>query len=104
MNQSLHVVCPHCAGVNRVPAGRLAAGATACTYLLPEILIHFRRAHPLEHRYEAVHGADLFERAHELGALALNINPLGAVGGQLYALEIANMVTALRRWRAKHQH
>lgn len=25
---------------------RLAAGATACTYLLPEILIHFRRAHP----------------------------------------------------------
>lgn len=25
---------------------RLAAGATACTYLLPEILIQFRRAHP----------------------------------------------------------
>ncbi|MDJ0738858.1 MAG: thioredoxin TrxC [Gammaproteobacteria bacterium] len=26
MSQSLHVVCPHCAGVNRVPAGRLAGG------------------------------------------------------------------------------
>lgn len=26
MSQSLHVVCPHCAGVNRVPADRLAAG------------------------------------------------------------------------------
>ena len=27
MSQSLHVVCPHCGGVNRVPADRLGAGA-----------------------------------------------------------------------------
>ena len=26
MSESKHVVCPHCAGVNRVPAERLAAG------------------------------------------------------------------------------
>ena len=26
MSKSLHVVCPHCAGVNRVPAERIAAG------------------------------------------------------------------------------
>ncbi len=27
MSESRHVVCPHCAGVNRVPADRLGAGA-----------------------------------------------------------------------------
>jgi thioredoxin 2 len=26
MNESRHVVCPHCAGVNRVPSDRLGAG------------------------------------------------------------------------------
>ncbi len=26
MNESIHVVCPHCAGINRVPSDRLGAG------------------------------------------------------------------------------
>src|SRR5690606_1146765 len=30
----------------RVGEVRLAAGATACTYLLPEVLARYRRAHP----------------------------------------------------------
>ncbi len=28
MSESLHVVCPHCGGVNRLPASRLASGGT----------------------------------------------------------------------------
>ncbi len=63
---------------------------------------NFRISFPLEHRYEPVHGSDLFVRAQDLGVLSLNFNPFGAVGGQLYAVEIANMVTAIRRWKAKH--
>jgi len=61
---------------------------------------NFRVSHPLEHHYEPVHGSDLFDRAQALGAVGLNFNPFGAIGGQLYAVEIANMVTAIRRWRA----
>ncbi|HEU0195894.1 MAG TPA: thioredoxin TrxC [Nevskiaceae bacterium] len=43
MAGSLHVVCPHCAAVNRTPAGRLAAGPV-CGQCHKPLFI----AHPVE--------------------------------------------------------
>jgi hypothetical protein len=63
-------------------------------------LDELRAWRPRGWEWAALHGSELFPRAHEAGIASLRINPDGLVGGELYAHEVASLTEAVRRHRA----